>query len=448
MIFKYMDILNKNNITPLPSKGKKRKNGIKIPYGNDYLVIESNDLCTSDQILPNEINVTKKRESRITEKALDCCIGKDEDKLFSDQKHKVAIAVNDQTRPIPNKKILPPLLKKIETYGIPSENISLFIATGTHKGLNKKEIRSILRHEIAEKYRVKVHDCDNMRNLTFLGYSVLGTPIFINKDYYLHEIKMVVGHIEPHHFMGFSGGVKSAVIGLGGRKTIETNHSHILDPKAKMGVFCDNPMRNDIEEIGRIIGIDIAFNVILNSKKQITNAFYGDPYEVMKNGIEMSDKICHVNSYGDYDLVIASPGGYPKDINFYQSQKAITHACSFLKKKGVVILVAECRRGAGSRSFEKFLAEKHTWREVINKFENQEFRVGPHKAYLLALQLKDHPIILISNIKPKLVRDMHITPARDLSEAISLSKDFLPKIPRIAILPYATHTLKRKPNGL
>ena len=304
-------------------------------------------------------------------------------------------------------------------------------------------MQKILPHKIYDRYRIKVHDCDEKRNLVFLGNSTSGTPIYINKDFYFHETKIVVGHIEPHHFMGFSGGVKSAAIGLVGRKTIEKNHSLIIHPRAKMGIFHENPMRKDVEEIGKIIGVDAAFNVVLNFKKQIINAFFGDPYQVMANGIEISTKNCQVEFNGKYDLVITSPGGYPKDINFYQSQKAITHACSFLKKNGVVILIAECRDGTGSRSFENFLVGKHTSREVINEFENQKFMIGPHKAYLLAQQLKDHPIILISEMKSELVRSLLLTPAEDLSEALLKSKNFLPTKPKVAVIPYGTHVLKR-----
>lgn len=417
-------------------------NRIKIPYGNDFLSYDCSNEYSYDQILPNEKVVSRKKEQVIIKNALNNCIGNKKQR-FINRNSKVAIAVNDNTRPIPNNLILPPLLKKIENFGIPSENISFFIATGTHKNPSKNQLKELLSPEIEGKYNVIIHDCDDLNNLTFLGVSTSGTPIYINKDYYLYDIKVVVGQIEPHHFMGFSGGVKSAVIGLGGRKTIEVNHSKITNQKAKMGIFYTNPMRKEVEEIGKIIGVDIAFNVVLNSKKQITNAFYGDPYQVMQKGIESSVSVCQVDNKREYDMVIASPGGYPKDINLYQSQKAITHACTFLKKNGVVILAAACSDGFGDELFEDFFQGNNTWLEIINSFIDQKFRIGPHKAFQLALQIKDHPIILISEMKPKKVRTMLLTPASNISEAVSISKDLLPEIPRIAVLPYATHIIAR-----
>jgi nickel-dependent lactate racemase len=198
-------------------------------------------------------------------------------------------------------------------------------------------------------------------------------------------------------------------------------------------------MRKDIEEIGKILNIDLAFNVILNSQKQVVDAFFGDPYHVMEEGINKSRNYCKVKTKKLYDLVIASPGGFPKDINLYQSQKAITHACSFTKKHGVIILVAECRDGFGSESFMELIIEKHSPLEVITAFKNQEFQIGPHKAYLLAKQLQNHPIILISKLDHDLVKQMFMFPANSIQEAMSISSKFLPKHPRIAFLPYATH---------
>jgi len=46
-----------------------------------------------------------------------------------------------------------------------------------------------------------------------------------------------VGDIEPHHFQGFSGGVKSAAIGLAGRKTIDINHRLMMDIHSFIGEY-------------------------------------------------------------------------------------------------------------------------------------------------------------------------------------------------------------------
>ena len=52
-----------------------------------------------------------------------------------------------------------------------------------------------------------------------------------------------------------------------------------------------------------------------------------------------------------YDLAIVSPGGYPKDINLYQSQKALAHTIPLVRRGGDLVLFAECPDGLGARIF-------------------------------------------------------------------------------------------------
>jgi nickel-dependent lactate racemase len=162
-------------------------NRINIPYGNTHLTYKFSDDRIFDQILPNDNLVSRKQEFEIIENSLQNCIGFEENKLFNHSGLLVAIAINDSTRPTPNKLLLPPLLKKIASFGIPPENISLFIATGTHRRPSKREIFNILSLDNAVQYRVIAHNCDDSTNLAFIGHSTTGTPIFINKDYFLHE---------------------------------------------------------------------------------------------------------------------------------------------------------------------------------------------------------------------------------------------------------------------
>ncbi len=154
--------------------------------------------------------------------------------------------------------------------------------------------------------------------------------------------------IEPHHFAGFSGGVKSASIGLGGRETINHNHKLLIDANSRLGEYKENPLRQDIEEIGRLMKVDFAMNVIMNGRSEIVHILSGSPAAVMKKGVVLSQSICETPVSQKFDLVIASAGGYPKDINLYQSQKALTNASLLTRDGGAVILVTACE-GRGHR---------------------------------------------------------------------------------------------------
>jgi len=353
----------------------------------------------------------------------------------------VAIAINDKTRPVPHQYLLPPLLAQLESLGIEPSDIHLWIATGTHVPMEKSEFDSILPPGIVSRYKVASHNADNAENLVLLGTTSRGTPAWINKSYFEAELKIVVGDIEPHHFAGFSGGVKSAVIGLGGRLTINKNHAMLKDSNSFIGKYSENPLRQDIEELGRMAGIHFAVNAVLNSDKEIVETLAGDPWSVMQRGIPISTRYCQVVVDRRYEVVIASPGGFPKDINLYQSQKALTHASLLTKDKGTVILVAACSEGSGSKLYEEFMRGLTSIDNVILKFTQTEFKIGPHKAFQFALILKRINVILVSEIDPALVRRLLLTPAGSLAEALTIGLKNASGKPRIACMPYAISTV-------
>ena len=182
----------------------------------------------------------------------------------------------------------------------------------------------------------------------------------------------------------------------------------------------------------------------MNDHKQILHALWGDPHTVMETGIPLALAGCQIDKKEAecrYDLVIASAGGYPKDINLYQAQKAITNACLFSKKDGVIILAAGCRNGAGNRKFMDYAREKTTWQAVLEDFPQRRFEIGPHKAYQLALQAQDHYIILISEITAAEAVNYMVSPAGDFHEALQLAAQRVKQDCRVAVLPFATHSI-------
>jgi nickel-dependent lactate racemase len=357
---------------------------------------------------------------------------------------RIVIAINDQTRPLPHHILLPNLLDHLIEHGADPEKIQFIIATGTHRKLSTDEISQVLPGELHQTYHYSCHDCDASDELTYLGDTPRKTPVYINRVFYQADVKILVGNIEPHHFMGFSGGYKTASIGLTGRKTIEANHAMLPHPKAKLGHFYDNPMRIDVEDIGRMLKVDYALNIVMNDKKEILHALWGDPHTVIEAGIPLAmagSRIDKKESACRYDLVIASAGGYPKDINLYQAQKAITNACLFSKEGGIIILVAGCRDGAGNKKFVEYVKKQSSWKAILEDFPKHPFEIGPHKAYQLALQARDHYIILVSKIKAKEAVNYLVSPAEDIEEALRLAALHLNNNCRVAVLPFATHSI-------
>lgn len=420
---------------------KTKMMGYLLLYGNSTLDLEIPDKYAMDVISPPDVAPATDATSLVRQ-AISSPIGLDT--MLLAQRKTAVIAINDKTRPVPHEQLLPPLLDYLQSdLGLQKQNISFLIASGTHAPMRPEEYHLALPRSILDEYTVSTHDCDDENSLISLGKTSRNTTIRINRKFMDAELKIVVGDIEPHHFAGFSGGVKTASIGLAARETILQNHAHLLDDRAAIACFDENPLRQDIEEIGGKIGVDLALNAILNADHEIVEVLFGSPEVVIHQGIEISRSICQTPVKGRYDLVIASGGGYPKDINFYQAQKAISHACTIVKDGGVVILAAECREGIGSPGLERFMQGIRTADDIPAKFQEEGFSVGPHKAFLLYRQLKRVKIILVSSLDEKTTERYFMQKAQDSDAAVGLALENLPSNPRIAVLPHAINTIPR-----
>lgn len=354
-----------------------------------------------------------------------------------------AIAINDKTRPVPHAHLLPPLLAALEDLGLPPANISLIIATGSHPPMPPAEYAAVLPPDVLARYPVLCHDAAAASDLIDLGRTTAGTPVQINRHFLAADLRIVVGNIEPHQFQGFSGGVKSAAIGLAGKETINVNHAMMTHPAARLGRYADNPARQDVEAIGRMIGVHFALNAILNHSKQIVEAVAGDPAAVMAAGIPLARQIYESPAAQAFDLVIASPGGHPKDLNVYQAQKALNHAALITRPGGGILIAAACTEGSGSPAYEHWMAGMSSHEAVIARFSAEPFRTGPHKAFQIARDAVGRSIWWVSDLPVALAQTLLLNPAPDLDTAIAAALAALPPRPAIAILPWANTTIPR-----
>jgi len=413
---------------------------IEVPYGR------SNQCCT----IPDNIDVIfgklKQVHSEETAEvhvnaALKNLIGNiDLDKLI--HSNSVAIAVSDITRPVPSRVILESLISWLNEYGITEEKITLIIGGGLHRPANRQDLDYILGDEILAKInKIEAHDADNFEMLQFLGESSNGTPVYVNKHFTQADFKIVTGMVDAHQFMGFTAGVKGAVIGLGGRPTITGNHALLFNEGAELGRLEGNPARADLEDIGQIIGVDMIVNVVLNDKKQVIKAVAGHPVVAHQQAVEFAKQILGVE-IKTADIVITSPGGFPKDINVYQAQKALTPASQIVKNGGTIILVAECLEGSGEESFVKEMSSYQSPKEILDSYTSKPFIIGPHKAYLWARALLKARVILVSQIvDPEFAKLLMVEHRPTLQEAIDASICDTSDLLTVTVLPYASSVI-------
>lgn len=413
---------------------------ILLPYGKKQLQLNIPEGVLADVISTMD-HLPHPNPLKAVEDALDA---PSNGKILTDfpRPETVAIAINDKTRPVPHYELLHPVIERLNNWGIPNSKISFIIASGTHIPMSSEEFPDILPEQFLQnRHPIIAHDCDNRKELIYLGNTPAGTPVWVNRSFYNANLRIVIGNLEPHHFMGFSGGVKTASVGLCGRETIQHNHAFITHPDARLGCYEDNPMRQDVEEIGKLIGVHYAVNAILDKDKKLVHALAGDPVAVMAEGIPLSRKVCQVPVTKQYDIVIASCGGAPKDINLYQAQKAQTNASLITKDGGTIILVAQCPEGVGSQGYWQFMQDVHSTDETIEKFNRVKFEIGPHKAFLFARIAKRLQTILVSDIEQGVVKKLLLTPAADVNIALQEALSKCTSNPAIAVLPHAVATV-------
>ncbi len=312
-------------------------------------------------------------------------------------KDAVALVVDDYTRTAPSGLMVSALLEKLNQIGVEDENVTAIFACGTHRAVKPDETAELLGEDIPDRIRVISHNCHSDDHV-FVGTTKKnGTKVVVNRAFAEADFRILTGDIEPHYFAGYGGGRKSVLPGIAGIEAIKHNHALMLHPNAKTGVLEGNPIHQDMVEAARLAGVDFILNVVSNSTGEVVKAFAGDLEQAFYEGVDLVEDIYIVPVERRADIVIASPGGYPSDINLYQAYKTVDNALDSVKRGGVIILVAECPEGYGSGAFYEWM-KRFKDSKSIEKEIKKRFAVGGHKAYYLLKALQKAHIILVSTL--------------------------------------------------
>jgi nickel-dependent lactate racemase len=352
----------------------------------------------------------------------------------------VAIAVPDETRPAPLSEVLPALLNRIKAKlpGPLAESVTLFIGGGLHPPADAAAIERILPAGTARGCRIVAHDARTAAMHDY-GITSRGTPVRINAEFAKADLKMVIGQVDPHQFVGFTGGSKGVVIGCAAPETIQKNHSLMSQPNAQVGQLKGNPVREDLTEAGEMVGIDLAINFVLDADKKVVKLAAGKPSAVLESCASMCAKVYGVAIDEKFDIVVASCGGYPKDICLYQAQKGLNLASHALKPGGHILLLAASPQGVGDDIYFDYVSQFTSPEEVIRDFKSSGFRMGAHKAYLFGRTLVNYDVAVFSDLDPGILRKCHLRAAEPAAIIAEWVAEF-EGTPRVAIIPNANTT--------
>ncbi len=415
---------------------------IRLDYGSDGLFADFPDERTT---VIEPLHVAPSQNPKLTlAKAVQSPIGKPPLRKLVKPGQKIGISVCDITRAQPRQLMIEALVAEMP--GVRLEDITIFIATGTHRANTPEEIEGMLGREFARGCRILCHNARDKESLVDVGDTPTGVRVLLNRDWVQCDFKITTGFVEPHFFAGFSGGPKMVAPGLAGLETVMVLHdaARIGHPKATFGITQGNPVHDDVREISRMTGVDFALDVTLNRDQQITAAFAGDLFQEHAAACETARKNAMRAVNHPFDIVVTTNSGYPLDQNLYQAVKGMSAAAKIVKEGGTIICAAECRDGLPNHgAYGEILASKSSPKELLDMITTHGYaRADQWQVQIQAqIQLKAKVLVKAGCLTDDQIRGAHFEPVDDISAAIDRSFKAAGPKATICVLPHGPQTI-------
>jgi lactate racemase len=357
----------------------------------------------------------------------------------------VAISVCDATRAQPREPMLKAVLAELEGV-IRTDDITVLIATGTHRGNTDEEIRAMFGDELARTLRIVNHDARADETLVWRGRYGADVPVWLNRDWVEADVRITTGFVEPHFFAGFSGGPKMVAPGLAGLRTVLTLHDarRIGDPSATWAVCDGNPVHDDVRAIAAGTGVDFAFDVILDRDQRVVDAFGGEILAMHAAARRRVRETAMVAVPQLFDVVVTSNSGYPLDQNLYQAVKGMSAAASVVRPGGVIICAAECRDGFPDHgSFRELLASAGSADELLAQIAARTETVPDQwQVQILARILARASVQVFSPyLDDTALRSAHLRACDDVGESVSAALAAAGDEASVCVLPEGPQTI-------
>jgi len=418
---------------------------IKVPYGEEKIQFEIPDENLLLVGWPKQALANLRLEDRIN-KILDKPVGMDPLEKIVGPGKKVAMICDDYTRPTPAHKILPILLERLQRNGIKLEDICIVIAAGLHRPMKEEEIQKKVGEYLASHKKIPIvqHNADDKNQLTYMGKTKFGTPLWINRSVADADFKIGIGTIEAHAYSGFGGGPKILLPGVAGKESIFHNHGELSsNPRYSwFGKTDNNPCWMDMVEAANLAGLDMIINVVLDSNLEITEVVAGNPAKAQKEGIKIFLEAFGVQFPERVDIVIASSN--PKYWYFDMSNIPMLSTSEVVKDGGVRIIAAYCPEELGppltKRLYEESLGR--VWPTPETYFEEMkagkysyEMANAPAIYKLLQAQQRSDMMIVTEGIPAEKADQLNLSWTSSIEEAIDRAFKKCGKKAKVGVLP-------------
>jgi nickel-dependent lactate racemase len=355
------------------------------------------------------------------------------------------ILICDVTRPVPNRLILPPLLRTLEEHGVPEDEILILVATGLHRPNQGTELEEMVGPEIVRRYRIENHFGKRLADHTYLGVTPNGVPAYIDRRYVEADLKITTGLIEPHLMAGYSGGRKVICPGIAALETVKVWHGprFLEHPRADCGYLDGNPVHEENTRIAKMAGCDFIVNVCIDGQRRVTWVGAGDMEKAWLEGVRFVEGVVKVPVPEPLDVVVTSAAGYPLDATWYQAIKGLTGALPVVKQGGTIVLAASLSEGVGSPEFRQIIADNPDLQTFMHRILGRDYFVMDQwQLEELAKVLRRCKVKVVSDGLPAgALRKYDIEPAPSVEQAVADSLvEYGPRA-RVAVIPKGPYVL-------
>ncbi len=355
------------------------------------------------------------------------------------------ILICDITRPVPNRLLLPPLLRTLEEQGIARHDILILIATGLHRPNEGEELVELVGPEIAANYRIENHHGKVLAEHDFLGVTPRGVPVYLDSRYVRADLKITTGLIEPHLMAGYSGGRKVICPGIAALETVKVWHGpkFLEHPRADCGLLEGNPVHEENTHIAQMAGCDFIVNVCIDGQRRVTWVGAGDMIQAWQEGVRFVEQVVKVAVPQPLDVVVTSCAGYPLDTTWYQAIKGLTGALPIVKQGGTIVMAASLTEGLGSPEFQRVMAENPDLATFKRRILGSDYFVMDQwQLEELAKVVERCKVMVVSHgLPPETLRRCYVEPAASVEQAVADSLAEYGPNARVAVIPKGPYVL-------
>jgi nickel-dependent lactate racemase len=368
----------------------------------------------------------------------------------------VAITVSDITRGWQrNADTLPLLLDYLNAAGVPDDRVAIIIAVGAHRKNTPEEFVELCGPEVCHRVRVVNNDAWDEGGMVRLGRTSRGTPVEVNRLAVEADKLILTGGVIYHYMVGYGGGRKSVMPGVCSNTTIQACHLWSMEPEAGAGrsrlaqsrITDGNPAHEDMMECASLARPDFIVNVVPNLDGELCGIFAGNWVTAWLKATRLVDEIYGVEIKERADIVIATAGGYPKDINLYQTTKTMDNAVHAAKPGGVCVVLSECPDIR--EPLEYFRWFDHPTIDSHDRALRQKYTIAGWCALITREYCRQNPTILLTRPEnAELARRAGLIPAATIEEALQAAYDLCGRsAPSVTVMPNGANTLPCMPAG-